>query len=154
MPFSPFKKSISDPLTSEDLQLLISSSVAEGYFVEYKGVLLAPNKIAKSIASFANTYGGWYIVGVTTDGHNVAQHIVGFSLDDCHDPIASLRDSIRSGIDPIPVFFSQVVTIAPRRAVLLGNRIRHLSQEMVGFIVAFLIALIQSQRLRGQQLIA
>ncbi len=119
MPFSPFKKSISDPLTSEDLQLLISSSVAEGYFVEYKGVLLAPNKIAKSIASFANTYGGWYIVGVTTDGHNVAQHIVGFSLDDCHDPIASLRDSIRSGIDPIPVFFSQVVTIAPRRAVLV-----------------------------------
>jgi Putative DNA-binding domain len=119
MPFSPFKKSIREPLTSEDLKMLIADSISEGYFVEYKGILPASNKIAKSIASFANTYGGWYVVGVTTDGHNVAQRITGFSLDDCHDPIASLRDSIRSGIDPIPVFFPQVVTLAPKRAVLV-----------------------------------
>src|SRR6266581_7747514 len=79
----------------------------------------ASTKIAKSIASFANTYGGWYIVGVITDAHNVAQSIPGFSLDECHDPIASLRDSIRLGIDPIPVFFPQVVTLAPKRAVLV-----------------------------------
>jgi hypothetical protein len=119
MPFNPFKKSIREPLTPEDLQALIADSVAEGYFVEYKGTLPASNKIAKSIASFANSYGGWYIVGVTTDGHNVAQNMPGFSLDDCHDPIASLRDSIRSGIDPVPVFFSQVVTLAPKQAVLV-----------------------------------
>ncbi len=119
MPFSPFKKSIREPLTPEDLQALIADSVSEGYFVEYKSILPASNKIAKTIASFANTYGGWYIVGVTTDEHNVAQHIAGFSLDDCHDPIASLRDSIRSGIDPVPVFFPQVVTLAPKRAVLV-----------------------------------
>ncbi len=119
MPFSPFKKSIREPLTSEDLQSLIVDSVSEGYFVEYKSILPVPHKIAKSIASFANTYGGWYIVGVTTDGHNVAQHIAGFSLDDCHDPIASLRDSIRSGIDPVPVFFPQVVTLAPKLIALV-----------------------------------
>lgn len=119
MPFNPFKKSIREPLTPEDLQALIADSVAEGYFVEYKGILPASTKIAKSIASFANTYGGWYIVGVITDAHNVAQSIPGFSLDECHDPIASLRDSIRLGIDPIPVFFPQVVTLAPKRAVLV-----------------------------------
>ncbi len=118
MPFSPFKKSLRESLTPEDLQVLVTDSVSEGYFVEYKGILPAATKIAKSIASFANTYGGWYIVGVTTDGHHVAQRIPGFSLDDCHDPIASLRDSIRSGVDPVPVFFPQVVTLAPKRAVL------------------------------------
>src|SRR5207245_6674705 len=42
-----------------------------------------------------------------------------FSLDECHDPIATLRESIRSGIDPVPVFFPQVVTLAPQRAVLV-----------------------------------
>jgi len=119
MPFRPFKKSIREPLTPEDLQALIADSVSEGYFVEYKGILPASTKIAKSIASFANTYGGWYIVGVTTDAHNIAQNIPGFSLDDYHDPIASLRDSIRLGIDPVPVFFPQVVIQAPKRAVLV-----------------------------------
>jgi predicted HTH transcriptional regulator len=119
MAYSPFKKSIRETLTPDDLQVLVTDSVAEGYFVEYKGTLLDSKKIAKSIASFANTYGGWYIVGVTTDGHNVAQNIPGFSLDDHHDPIASVRDSIRSGIDPVPVFFSQVVTLAPKQVVLV-----------------------------------
>jgi hypothetical protein len=37
MPFTPFKKSFREPLTSEDLQVLIADSVSEGYFVEYKG---------------------------------------------------------------------------------------------------------------------
>lgn len=119
MPFNPFKKSIREPLTPEDLEALIADSVSEGYFVEYKGILPASKKIAKSIASFANTYGGWYIAGVTTDGHNVAQRIAGFSLDDCHDPIASLRDSIRLGINPVPVFFPQVVTLEPRLVALV-----------------------------------
>ena len=119
MPFNPFKKSLREPLAADDLDVLITDSVSEGYFVEYKGILPASNKIAKSIASFANTYGGWYIVGVTTDGHNVAQHIAGFSLDDHHDPIASVRDSIRLGIDPVPVFFPQVVTLTPKRVVLV-----------------------------------
>src|SRR5260370_35736646 len=118
MRFSHVKKSLRQCLTPDDLQVLGSDSVSEGYFVEYKGILPAATKIAKSIASFANTYGGWYIVGVTTDGHHVAQRIPGFSLDDCHDPIASLRDSIRSGVDPVPVFFPQVVTLAPKRALL------------------------------------
>jgi hypothetical protein len=119
MPFNPFKKSFREPLTPEDLDVLVTDTVSEGYFIEYKGSFPASKKIAKSIASFANTYGGWYIVGVTTDEHNVAQHITGFSLDDCHDPIASIRDSIRLGIDPVPVFFPQVVTLAPKRAVLV-----------------------------------
>ena len=58
MPFNPFKKSIREPLTPEDLEMLIIDSVSEGYFVEYKGFLPVSKKIAKSIASFANTYGG------------------------------------------------------------------------------------------------
>src|SRR5437588_5427959 len=119
MPYNPFNKPVRETLTPEDLQVLVADSVSEGYFVEYKGTLPESKKIAKSIASFANTYGGWYIVGVTTDGHNVAQQIPGFSLDDHHDPIASVRDSIRLGIDPVPVFFSQVVTLTPKRVVLV-----------------------------------
>src|SRR6266576_2604557 len=119
MAYSPFKKSIRETLTPEDLQLLVTDSVAEGYFVEYKGTLLDSKKIAKSIASFANTYGGWYIVGVTTDGHNVAEKIPGFSLDNIHDPIATLRDSVRLGIDPVPVFFPQIVELSEKLVVLV-----------------------------------
>ncbi len=103
MVYNPFKKPIREPLTPEDLEDLVTNTVSEGYNVEYKGTLPASKKIAHTIASFANTYGGWYIVGVTTDGHNIAQQITGFSLDDYHDPIASVRDSIRLGINPVPV---------------------------------------------------
>lgn len=119
MSFNPFNKPLGDNLVLEDLQKLIVNKVAEGYFIEYKSDFRPPEKIAKSIASFANTYGGWYFIGVKTDGHNVANEICGFSSVAHHDPIAKVRDAIKAYIDPIPVFFAQAINIEDQKAVLV-----------------------------------
>jgi hypothetical protein len=110
MPYNPFDKEIAE-LKEDDLQILLTRKVAEGYFVEFKSQFPAHEKIAHSIAAFANTYGGWFIVGVHTDGHNVATSIPGFPQAACSDPTSVVRDIIRSHIDPNPTFFSRVVTL-------------------------------------------
>jgi len=119
MPFTPFDKPLDAALTPDDLQLLVARQVAEGYYVEYKGAPPANEKIGKSIASLANTYGGWYIVGVTTDAHNVATAVDGFDPATWSDPIARVRDVVKSHITPLPVFYAQVVTLASANLVVV-----------------------------------
>ncbi|HEX8251489.1 MAG TPA: ATP-binding protein [Pyrinomonadaceae bacterium] len=119
--FNPFNKSIGTPLNEADLSELINQNVSEGYYIEYKGdIFPANNKIGQSIASFANTYGGWYFIGVETDVHNQANNICGFNLLVNPDPISQVREIIKSHIDPTPIFYIQVVPLAaPNRAVLV-----------------------------------
>lgn len=119
VPYNPFDKPISDALTPTDLHKLIERQVAEGYFVEYKGEMQSNPKLGKSIAALANTYGGWYIVGVKTDGHNIANDICGFDPATCHDPIAKMRDVVKSHISPTPLFYAQVVVLENRHLVLV-----------------------------------
>lgn len=119
MPYNPFNKSIGTPLEADDLNALIENAVAEGYHVEYKRELPVNEKIGKSIAALANTYGGWYIIGVETDRHNVAQRVSGFSLATLPDPISTLRDVVKSHVVPVPIFYPQVVKIGPDRAILV-----------------------------------
>lgn len=120
MPYNPFDKKPLDQLTRDDLQKLVERQVAEGYYVEYKGDTFPANtKIGHSIGSFANTYGGWYIVGVRTDAHNVATDICGFELGTYPDPISKVREVVKSHLDPVPVFFPQVVDIGGGRAALV-----------------------------------
>ena len=119
MTFNPFTKPLND-LTSDDLNLLISGEISEGYWIEFKSVFQPGNKIAKSIASFANSFGGWYFIGVVVDkDKNVATNICGFDLNVINDPISKLRDSIKAYIDPIPVFFSKLINIGIDKAVLV-----------------------------------
>lgn len=119
MPYNPFDKGIGEKLQPEDVELLVTREVAEGYYVEYKRQMPKPEKIAKSLASLANTYGGWYIVGVVTNQHNVATQVTGFSPVSCHDPISTVRELVKHHIDPIPVFFPEVVELSDRNLVLL-----------------------------------
>ena len=67
MPFNPFTKEIHEPLAIDDLSELITRKVAEGLYVEYKSTFQSNEKTARSIASFANSYGGWYIVGIEAE---------------------------------------------------------------------------------------
>jgi Putative DNA-binding domain len=120
MPYNPFEKPIGEALQPEDLQILITRQVAEGYYVEYKRELPTQrHKIARSLASLANTYGGWYIVGVETDGHNVAKTVLGFAPELSHDPISVIRDLIKHHIDPVPVLFPHVITLDTGNLVLI-----------------------------------
>jgi hypothetical protein len=117
MPFNPFPTRPGERLTETDMLALISQGVAEGYYVEYKRQLPAATKIARSLASFANTYGGWYIIGVETDAHNVATSVPGFTPAEAHDPVSVVRDAARHGIDPAPLFFPQVVSLTSGASV-------------------------------------
>jgi hypothetical protein len=121
MSYNPFDKPIQE-LEASDLDKLIDDEVTEGYWVEYKSEFQSNKKIAKSIASFANTYGGWYFVGVEADKEkNVATDICGFSLTSVPDPIAKVRDIIKSHIDPVPVFHLQLVRLEKDKAVLVAH---------------------------------
>jgi predicted HTH transcriptional regulator len=62
--FNPFGKNLAD-IIENDLQGLLT--VGEGWYIEYKSAVPDSKKIAKSIASFSNSYGGLYILGVESD---------------------------------------------------------------------------------------
>ena len=108
--YSPFPGNIVSGFGVDDLRFLEHQQVCEGLFVEYKSQLTTPAKVANSIASFANSYGGWYIVGVEADKQsNVPIAFPGIAPIDCADPISSIRDSVRHHLDPVPRFFSELV---------------------------------------------
>lgn len=118
MAYNPFDKPI-ESLNAKDLQSLIKNKVREGYHVEYKSDLPENKKIGKSVASFANAYGGWYIIGVETNEHNVAKKICGFDLVKCKDPISKIREIVKSHIDPVPVFYSNLIKLKNHKAVFI-----------------------------------
>jgi hypothetical protein len=62
--FNPFDKEFEE-ITTDDLNVLKEKEVAEGWYVEYKReVPQKVEKIAKSISSFSNQYGGWLFYGI------------------------------------------------------------------------------------------
>lgn len=107
--FDPFDKQMNE-LTREDLDSLIQKEVAEGYWVEYKSSFQENRKVAKSISSFANTYGGWYFIGIEAK-NSVASKIVGVSLKEIRDPVDKLREIVKSHIDPTPVFYHKTIQL-------------------------------------------
>ncbi len=119
--FDPFKKKPGENIALSDLQVLLTRHVAEGLFVEYKRTFPADNiKVARSIASFANSYGGWYMVGIESKPpENIPQSLCGIDLTQHPDPGAKVRDIAKSHIDPFPSFLSQLITLAPDRSVLV-----------------------------------
>lgn len=120
MVYNPFAKGINE-LADSDLDRLVSDQVAEGYWIEYKSTLPSSRAVAKSIASFANTYGGWFFAGVIADPHtNAATCIQGFDLGEVREPIAAVRDAIRSHIDPVPVFHLRLIELTTGRGVLVA----------------------------------
>ena len=114
-----FNKPIEE-LTKSDLNDLIDREISEGYWVEYKREFQTSKKIAKSIASFANSYGGWYFLGIEADKtKNIAIKICGFSLGEFPNPIDSFRESVKANIDPVPFFTTKLVEIGDNKAVLI-----------------------------------
>jgi hypothetical protein len=120
MIYNPFEKTINELIQEVDLEILVTNQIAEGYYIEYKREIPKDKlKIARSLASLANTYGGWYIVGVETDKHNVATAISGFTPESCHDPISVIRDLVKHYINPVPILFPKVITLGNGNFVLI-----------------------------------
>lgn len=117
MPYNPFDPPIGSKLTSSDLDELVSAKVAEGQFVEYKRELPDSRKLGRGVASFANSEGGWYIVGVLTDGKHEASEICG--IDKEIDVVAKVREVVKTHIEPSPVTHPQVVELSNGRIALV-----------------------------------
>ncbi|MBP2045207.1 AlbA family DNA-binding domain-containing protein [Methanobacterium aggregans] len=117
--YNPFGKKVSE-LEKEDLDKLIGN-VAEGWFIEYKGDFpSSTNKISHSLASFANSDGGWYIIGIDDeDGSNIATEIVGFDINVHSMPKEQIRNIIANNITPKPFFESKLIMINNEKAVLV-----------------------------------
>ncbi len=118
--YNPFKKPIGQQLDINDLNELITNSVAEGFYVEYKSDFVDSKKIARSIASFANTYGGWYFIGVKADKQTggIASNICGFDTSQMQDPMNKALTPVRQNLSHMPRLDHQLIAISHNRAVI------------------------------------
>ncbi len=117
--YSPFHKSI-DQLDLIDLAALRKTK--EGWYCEYKSELSKPSDIAKSISSFANTYGGWIFYGVaqSDDGENTAGSFPGLHAASREKCTASIAQSLRDNVNPTPYFEVQTLS-GPCEVIGLGK---------------------------------
>lgn len=116
-----FNKSYND-VDYNDLQNLVENHVKEGWFIEYKEIFLSTKKIAKSISSFANSEGGYYLVGIKEsieNDKNEAEEIVGFDNTEKSKPYETISNAIKDHINPIPKFYTQLIDIPNNKQVLL-----------------------------------
>jgi hypothetical protein len=118
--FNPFDKAIQD-LTLSDIESLKTKGVAEGLFVEYKSAFPSSIKVSRSVASFANSHGGWYIIGVQTGADNIPQCCDGLDLASAPNPKEKFRDIVASHINPAPLFFSTLIHVNASRAILVAS---------------------------------
>ncbi len=54
-------------VNTDDVRLFCKSQIKEGINLDYKKDLSSAKSIVKTIASFANTHGGWILIGVEDD---------------------------------------------------------------------------------------
>lgn len=106
--YSPFSKPINE-LQPADLEAL--KNVNEGWYVEYKSELVRANALAKALAAFANTYGGWLFLGVKEQSKDncVAGEFPGLANEDVDSALQSLRHSASDCLNPVPYFETKVL---------------------------------------------
>jgi len=108
IPYNPFKCELPE-LKTQDLITL--KSVAEGWYVEYKSGIVKSKNIAKSLAAFANHYGGWLFYGVaeTTDGSNYAGSFPGVKSGEISILLDNIRNAAKDSINPCPYYDYKVL---------------------------------------------
>lgn len=95
-------KSAFDLLEEADFENLINREIFEGQFLEFKSEMPVAKKLTQQIAAFANSYGGWILIGVAeTSGGRVAS-CPGIDLSANIDPVAFIRNICRDLIVPFP----------------------------------------------------
>ena len=107
-PYSPFDKAITE-LNPSDLSVL--AEVHEGWYVEYKREAIPPRGLAKAIAAFANSHGGWLILGVEDreSEDSSARTFPGLDDIDVQNTLQHLRQGLNERVSPVPHFDSVVL---------------------------------------------
>lgn len=86
--------------------------VEEGWFYEFKSLPPDTSKIARSVSSFANAYGGVIVFGVTeVQKTRKLSEIIGFSLEDAEILILKIRQAVESHLTPCPFYVAGLVKI-------------------------------------------
>jgi len=105
--FNPFNIEIHEFILSgvalEELKMLKEKKLAEGLFVEYKETFVSNEKIAHSIASFANSHGGWYFIGIEAESQtNIAKNFNGVDLSVRAQPLEDINNILKTHVNPMP----------------------------------------------------
>lgn len=108
IPYNPFKCELLELKTKDLIRL---KSVAEGWYVEYKSDMVKSKNIAKSLAAFANHYGGWLFYGVAgaTDGSNLAGSFSGIKSSEVPICLENIRNAAKDSISPCPYYDYKVL---------------------------------------------
>jgi len=96
-------------MTLETLRKLVSSG--EGINIEFKQKLTDPDKILKEMAAFANTKGGYLLVGVTDNGT-----IPG--IRDPYEVTTVLQRGIEDQIFPKIQYVEAIIPVTSKRSVV------------------------------------
>lgn len=113
MPLGSFSTGALYELSLDDVERMLGLS--ETLFVEHKrGIGQEESfKLVEAIAAFANTAGGWILLGVD-DGDVVATTDSLWACEGAPPLVDLVRDRIRARIDPLPAFEAKVMTEFPR----------------------------------------
>lgn len=108
VPYNPFSRELMEIDVKE---LSILREVAEGWYIEYKRERKPQKDIAKSLAAFANHYGGWIFYGVAQapDGSNRAGSFPGISNEDVVLLVEHLRNATKDNINPSPYYEHRIL---------------------------------------------
>jgi hypothetical protein len=90
--------------TEETIRRLIEHG--EDLLVERKRELPEPAKFGATVASFANTIGGWILLGINDDGS-----IAGYQIEPALDLQSHLGHLLRNEVEPVPPFATAVHNI-------------------------------------------
>ncbi len=117
--FNPFQNDL-DGLTEKDLNDTLPK-LTETWWVEYKGPkgITDSDAIAKAVASFANTHGGWLFIGVNADtatNKPLPGGIVG--LPAAEADTERIYQVCSSRLSPAPYFVCNPVPLADGNQVL------------------------------------
>jgi hypothetical protein len=106
--YSPFDKRINDIETSDLVSL---KQASEGWYIEYKRETPNAASIAKSLSAFANTYGGWFFIGIEEDSKEnpVAGAFPGIERTDMDAVLQRMRKAAADLINPTPYFETRVL---------------------------------------------
>jgi|GEM_PF-2783201 len=106
--YNPFAKPF-DKIGARDLALL--KNVEEGWYIEYKSIAKSAKDIAKSISSFANTYGGFVIYGVEENNDNpkLPGGFLGVDLSEIYDWEELIKNAVKDHINPNPFFKTRII---------------------------------------------
>jgi hypothetical protein len=96
--YSPFDKLLQElePANLESLR-----EVAEGWYVEYKSLVIPTKLLAKSLSAFANQYGGWLFLGIQDDKRTLtAAAFPGLPSSDLPAVLQAVRNAAKDCLNP------------------------------------------------------